>query len=166
MNSERPGGDPDENRTRKEVTSQWMPNYERLLSWVLKYGRLPRKSDGGRAASLRRWIDRERGENLLRLHPEQRRLLDLVADALRVRGQNFWEPRLEKWWQHADEVEAFLRREGQPPLSSSSDTDEKKLGKWLSKQRRRNRDGRLDTEQRGWLRHVPVRRNRGHKPGR
>jgi len=138
------------------LEERWLDRYQQLLVFQADTARLPRESsrderhsvDEARVASWMRY-QRRRAERGI-MPSWQRVLLEQIP------GYS-WGPSNDQWERQYEELHEFLNAEERLPRYRSTDTRERELGAWVSKQRYLHRRRRLLPERVEALCQLPFR---------
>lgn len=127
-------------------TVNWLATVEAVESFVDRWHRLPRHRNGSTRADreearLADWLTTQRRQwHEGRLGAYQRVRLEALPTFR-------WDPREEHWFMRLDEYDAFLRRRRRRPRVRAEDPVERRLARWVLRQRVRKHQGRLDQAQ-------------------
>jgi len=126
--------------SERRSDQKWSRRVDELAAFVAARGRFPRhtrKDDAERA--LQNWLVKVRKDD--DLSDDQVAALDAaVPDWRGGRGV------ADSWAERTREIQAWIADHGHRPRPQSADAVESRLGFWLTRQRRAQREGRLSVE--------------------
>ncbi|MFE6966762.1 helicase associated domain-containing protein [Agromyces sp. NPDC057679] len=128
-------------------TNTWLARASEAVDFFQKHGRLPerRTSSIAMEAELASWLTAQRAG------AREGTLLVERKDWLDANLPKWAEKKYYRWMEDAEAVAQFERANGRLPGVLEPDQESRRLGMWLSRQRRAAKEGRLSTTRQKWL---------------
>ncbi len=124
----------------RDLSKNWYSTYNELKEFIEKNGRKPsQNSKENKERSLVNWIDTQRRTGVLfknknknddEISEEDKKKIQLLVDLGLDKNQN------EIWNNRYNKVKEFIEKNGRNPSINSKEKEEKKLGEWISTQKK------------------------------
>jgi hypothetical protein len=121
----------------------WMRHYDRLVQWVKKHGRLPRRySDDAQERFLMHWIAKERSKSNKGELKKNR--VKKIASFCRMAN---YDPAIHRFDESGRLYKSWYDKHGKRPKKYAKISSERRLGAWIVAQNLRLKKGNLPKEQ-------------------